>query len=308
MGVTKGKTRIERSVLTLLLIVVFFIYARRRSADMPGKRGIPVRLKKRLNNNAVIATDDQNQEYVVFGNGIAFSIKKDDLIPEDKIERVFFQKEKTLFQQLIEEIPQKYFDLSCDIIEYIEGNLNSKLSNSIYITLMDHISFIKERAEKGMLPRNSMRWEISRYYQNEYRLGKKVVEFLEDELEIKLNDDEAASIALHIVNAENDADSVHESMEMIHLVDDILQIICYQTETEPDEDNLNYQRLVTHVKFFVQRLYKKQQGDSKNPLYEMVIREYPKAYEIAEKVKQFVEKKLDCRIDDEEMRHSILLL
>ena len=87
---------------------------------MPGKRGIPVRLKKRLNNNAVIATDDQNQEYVVFGNGIAFSIKKDDLIPEDKIERVFFQKEKTLFQQLIEEIPQKYFDLSCDIIEYME--------------------------------------------------------------------------------------------------------------------------------------------------------------------------------------------
>ena len=33
-----------------------------------------------------------------------------------------------------------------------------------------------------------------------------------------------------------------------------------------------------------------------------------KSIEIAEKVKQFVEKKLDCRIDDEEMRHSILLL
>ena len=270
---------------------------------MPGKRGKPVRLKKRLNNNAVIAADDQDQEYVVFGNGIAFDTGKDGVIPEDKIERVFFQKEKTLLQQLIEEIPQKYFDLSCDIIEFIEGNLKSKLSNSIYITLMDHISFIKERAEKGMLPRNTMRWEISRYYQDEYRLGKKVVEFLEDELEIKLNDDEAASIALHIVNAENDTNSVHESMEMIHLVDDILQIICYQTETKPDEENLNYQRLVTHVKFFVQRLYKKQQEHTKNPLYDMVVKEYPKAYEIAEIVKQFVEKKLDCRIDDEEITY-----
>lgn len=270
---------------------------------MWGKRGIPVRLKKRLNNNAVIASDDQEREYVIFGNGIAFDIKKEETIPKDRIERVFFQKEKTLLQQLIEEIPQKYFDLSCDIIDYIEGNLKSKLSNSIYITLMDHISFIKEKAEKGMMPRNTMRWEISRYYQNEYRLGKKVVEFLEDELEIKLNDDEAASIALHIVNAENDGDSIHESMEMIHLVDDILQIICYQTETEPDEENLNYQRLVTHVKFFVQRLYKKQQTNLKNPLYEMVIKEYPKAYEIAEKVKEFAEKKMSCRIDDEEITY-----
>lgn len=54
-----------------------------------------------------------------------------------------------------QEIPQKYFDLSCDIIDYIEGNLKSKISNSIYITLMDHISF-KERAEKGMMPRNTI--------------------------------------------------------------------------------------------------------------------------------------------------------
>ena len=172
-----------------------------------------MRLKKRLNNNAVIAEDEQGQEYVVFGNGIAFNVKKDDTIPENIIERVFFQKEKTLFQQLIEEIPQKYFDLSCEIIEYIEGNLKSELSNSIY-----------ERAEKGMLPRNSMKWEISRYYQEEYKLSKKIVELLEEELEIKLNDDEAASIALHIVNAEYDTDSVHESMEMIHLVDDIKRV------------------------------------------------------------------------------------
>ena len=89
-----------------------------------------------------------------------------------------------------------------------------------------------------MLPRNSMKWEISRYYQEEYKLSKKIVELLEEELDIKLNDDEAASIALHIVNAEYDTDSVHESMEMIHLVDDILQIICYQTGAESDDEEI----------------------------------------------------------------------
>ena len=226
-----------------------------------------LKLRKRLNNNAVVAVDEKYQEYVVFGNGIAFAVEKNQIIPEEMIERVFFQKEKTLFQKLIEEMPQKYFDLSCEIIEYIQGNLKVRLSNSIYLTLMDHISFIKERAEKGMLPRNSMKWEISRYYQDEYRLSKKVVELLEDEFDIRLNDDEAASIALHIVNAEVDGQSVHQGMEMIHLVDDILQIICFQTRTSQDEEDLNYQRLVTHVKFFVQRLFKREQAHAGNPLY-----------------------------------------
>ena len=92
-------------------------------------------------------------------------------------------------------------------------------------------------------------------------------------------------------------------MEMIHLVDDILQIICYQTRTKLDEENLNYQRLVTHIKFFVQRLYRKQRLGMKSPLYDMVVKEYPQAYEIAKKVKQFVEKKLNCKIDDEEITY-----
>ena len=267
---------------------------------------LDLKLRKRLNNNAVVAVDEKYQEYVVFGNGIAFAVEKNQIIPEEMIERVFFQKEKTLFQKLIEEMPQKYFDLSCEIIEYIQGNLKVWLSNSIYLALMDHISFIKERAEKGMLPRNSMKWEISRYYQDEYRLSKKVVELLEDEFDIRLNDDEAASIALHIVNAEVDGQSVHQGMEMIHLVDDILQIICFQTRTSQDEEDLNYQRLVTHVKFFVQRLFKREQAHAGNPLYPMVVKEYPRAHEIAEMVKQFVEKKMNCKIDDEEITYLIV--
>lgn len=260
-------------------------------------------LKKVLNNNAVIAVDDGGTECVVFGGGIGFAVKKNEAIPEDRIERVFFQKEKTLLQKLMEEIPQSYFDLSCEIIDYIQGNLQVELSNSIYVTLMDHISFIKARAEQGMLLKNTMKWEVSRYYQKEYSLSKKAVELLEDELDIELGDDEAASIALHIVNAEIGGESVREGMESVHLVDDILQIICFQTGSNIDEENLNYQRLVTHVKFFVQRIYRKQQQKTGNPIYAAVVGQYPEAYAIAEKVKGFVEKKLNCLIDDEEITY-----
>lgn len=263
-------------------------------------------LKKVLNNNAVIAIDKQGKECVLFGKGITFDLQKYGTVTDDKIERVFYQKEKSLLEQLLEAIPQKHFDLTCEIIEYLQENLNITLSNTLYITLMDHISFIKERAMKGMLPRNDMKWEISRYYPSEYHLSKKVVELLEDELEIELNDDEAASLALHIINATIGGSSVSDGIESVHLVDDILQIICFQTNRKINEEDLHYQRLVTHIKFFVQRIWQKHTSSWDLSLYQMIIEKYQEAYQIASKVKTFVEKKLSCTIQDGEIAYLVI--
>ncbi|BBK23067.1 hypothetical protein Aargi30884_19700 [Amedibacterium intestinale] len=48
-----------------------------------------MKVKKVLNNNVVIATDDMRREYVVISLGIAYSIKVGQEIPENRIERVF---------------------------------------------------------------------------------------------------------------------------------------------------------------------------------------------------------------------------
>lgn len=100
------------------------------------------------------------REYVVISLGIAYSIKVGQEIPENRIERVFSSvQEKNQLEQMIEMIPQQYFDIAVEIIEYVQQVLNRKLSNSIYITLTDHINFVKERVEKGILPENSLKWE-----------------------------------------------------------------------------------------------------------------------------------------------------
>ena len=124
-----------------------------------------MKVKKVLNNNVVIATDDMRREYVVISLGIAYSIKVGQEIPENKIERVFSSvQEKNQLEQMIEMSPQQYFDIAVEIIEYVQQVLNRKLSNSIYITLTDHINFVKERVEKGILPENSLKWEVRQYY------------------------------------------------------------------------------------------------------------------------------------------------
>lgn len=268
-----------------------------------------MRFVRALNNNAGIATDEAGSDVVIFGKGLAFALKAGDDVPADRVERTFYQKDASVLQGLLADIPQDYFDLACEIIDYIQDNLGTELSGSVYIALMDHISFVKERAEKGLLPKNSLTWEIGRYYPDEFRLCKKAVELIEEELGIELNDDEAASIALHVINAETDLGRVQESVRAVKLVDDILQIVAFQTGRELDADSSSYQRLVVHVKFFVQRVLYVRAGRELTPsdlpgidgdLARMIRKSYPRACEIAERVKEFVESSCGISVADEE--------
>lgn len=45
--------------------------------------------KKILNNNAVISENNQKEEIIITGKGIAFGKKSGDLIDKDKIEKTF---------------------------------------------------------------------------------------------------------------------------------------------------------------------------------------------------------------------------
>ena len=271
-----------------------------------------MRFVKALNNNAGIATGDDGGDVVIFGKGLAFALKPGQTVPADRVERIFYQRDASMLQRLLADIPQDYFDLSREIIDYIQDNLGTELSGSVYIALMDHISFVKERAEQGLLPKNSLTWEISRYYPDEFRLSRRVVELLEDELGVTLNDDEAASITLHIINAENSLDRVQESMQSVKMVDDILQIISFQCGCDPDVDSLSYQRLVTHVKFFVMRILQSRAGKPLSrsdlpgidgELAEMIKTSYPKACDIADRVREFAESTCGMRIADEEVSY-----
>ena len=265
-----------------------------------------MRLKKTLNNNVAIAVDDEGREYVVTGLGIGYT-PKGEIIPSERIERTFTSTEQqSQLVQLAEAIPQRYFELASEIIEYAQGALQATLADSLYLTLSDHLAYVHERLQKGLLPKNSLTWEIKQYYPREYHASERVVELLEDEWGMSLNADETASIALHIVNAEEDGATIHQSMDQIHLMDQVMQIIRYQAHLAPREDDLDYQRLVVHVRFFVQRVLGGKHAAEPSPLYQMVRESYPEAYSVAERVRSFVELKIGRVIADDEITYLII--
>lgn len=268
-----------------------------------------MKIKKVLNNNAVTVVNEHNQEIVVMGLGLAFKKRAGDELEEEKIERVFTLEDKEVSEKLkslISEIPIKYVEVCEEIINYAEEKLDKKLNQNIYLTLTDHISFAISRCKQGLDIKNPMAWEIKRFYKQEYIIGLKALDIIKEKLQVDLLQDEAASIALHIVNAQLNVD-MPNILNITNIIQEILNIIKYHFRIDFDEESLSYHRLITHLKFFAQRMLSDKLSKSDDEeLYLVVKKKYPESYNCVEKIKMYVSKNFDFNLTYEEMTYLII--
>ena len=61
---------------------------------------VQVIIKKILNNNAVIALDNKDEEIVVTGLGLAFKMKAGQTIDDKKVERIFRMENDLVMKHL----------------------------------------------------------------------------------------------------------------------------------------------------------------------------------------------------------------
>lgn len=266
-------------------------------------------INKVLNNNVVTIINENDEEAVVMGRGLAFQKKKGDEVDESKIEKIFVLENKSINEKLltlVNDIPAKYLEIAEDIIRYAEDKLNTKLNENIYLTLTDHISFAISRAEKSLEIKNAMLWDIKRLHKEEFEIGIYALKVIKDNLNIELPQDEAASIAMHILNGELEQE-MPEIVDMIKLIEEILKMVKYHFNIEFDEDSINYYRFVTHLKFFTQRLSSgRYYEDNDNDLFDMIKLKYPQSYECTKRIEGFVKQKYNTQLTKEEMLYLII--
>lgn len=255
-------------------------------------------IKKIFNNNTLLAKNSDKNELVVMGCGISFKKKVGDEVDESLIEKIFILKQKEAsekFKLLLEDIPTEHVSLCYDIIEYAKNILGVELSDYIYVTLTDHISYALKLFEEGLNRPNALIWEIKKFYPKEFSVGLKALEFIEDEVGKRLPEDEAGNIALHLINAQmnNSNDKVEDIAHQTKMIQDILNIIKYTYNIQLDEKSLNYERFVTHLRFFFQRLNKNQNSELEDDfLLKQVKVKYKKAYGCMLKIQSYLEKDL----------------
>ncbi len=264
-----------------------------------------MKIEKVINNNIVSSFDEKGREIVVMGRGIGFGAKPGAEIDKSRIEKIFkmdSNEESERLQSLFADIPIERIKIADEIILcWKESFPDKKISKNIYMTLTDHINFAIDRAIEGMNFKNPLLWEIKRFYPDEYVMGKKALEIIEKRLGISLPEDEAASIAMHFANA-GFGTEMPEAMDITKLIQNVLKIIRYNYNVEIDEDSINYERFITHLKFFAQRIVTNRANSCEDPAFHEMIKErYKNEYKCAEKIKKYIEAEYKIKVPDEEM-------
>lgn len=252
-----------------------------------------MRIEKVLNNNAVVARGDEGEETVLMGRGLAFGKKPGDRVAADSVEKRFTLHNEGLsdkFQQLVASIPLEHFLMSERIINHAKLALGKELSDSIYVTLPDHISAAIQRKREGIALPNPLLWDIRQFYADEFQIGQKACEIVAEETGVAFSEDEAGFIAMHFVNAEGGGE-LREVYDMTYLMQAAFRIVRTAYGTEPDPDSIDYYRFVTHLKFFARRIVSDQHyGDDEADLLDVVRFKYPKAFACAQQVCAYVKK------------------
>ncbi|MBM6386863.1 MULTISPECIES: BglG family transcription antiterminator LicT [Paenibacillus] len=263
-------------------------------------------IRQIFNNNVIRAENQVGHEFVVIGNGLGFKKKNGQPVDEDKIEKTFVLKSDKIPQKLIDlmgETSVEYLTLADKIVGYAKREMGDIFSDNIYISLIDHIQFAISRYRKSVGLKNSLLWQIKKFYKKEFMIGMNALELIDSQFGIQMDEHEASFIAMHFVNARQDGQGMQQTVEITEVIDDIFNIVTNQYGITLDENSFNYSRFITHLQYFVQRMVSNEQeqtASGDNFLYDQVKDKYGKAFQCTQLINHYLEDKFESAMSIDE--------
>lgn len=260
-------------------------------------------IKRILNNNAIIATNEQSVDILVMGRGIAFGKKNGQNVEIDKIEKSFLLKNKdnmNRFTELFIDVPVEVVYVCEKIINTGKIKLGNQFDEIIYINLTDHIYSAIKRQKAGQVMPNLLKWEVSKYYTEEYNLGLQALKMIKRDLGISLSEDEATSIALHFVTA-NLNNKFEVIYDIINIISQIETIVKEFFKTEFNQDSIDYYRFITHVKLFAYRLKDREFYNDDDDLLALIKKKNPKEFACSQKIATYIFETFDYQPSSSEL-------
>ncbi|SET87754.1 glucose PTS transporter transcription antiterminator GlcT [Paenibacillus sp. NFR01] len=253
-----------------------------------------ITVSKVLNNNVIIAGHPQYDEVVVIGKGIGFNRKTRDRIDLSAVEKMFIlrsQQEQEQYMQLVPQVDEKLIEVVQEIVLHIMQSSGQKLNEHIHIALTDHISFAIRRYEQQIEVHNPFLYETKEMYPEEYRLAEYAVERINEAMGTTLPADEVGFVALHIVSALSNR-HISEVRQHSVLIGDLVGLVEDDLNYRIPRDSLDYSRLVTHLRFVLERLRRGETVRETSSLDGLMKREYPEMYSLAWKLTKVIEQRV----------------
>lgn len=250
-------------------------------------------IKQILNNNVVSVSDASGAEFILTGRGLGFNARVGDAVNSQFVEKTFSLADDSVadrFKVLLNEVPVEVIQLTGDIVSLAQNSLGYTLSDALYVSLADHLNFALKRHSEGLEIQNPLEWEVRHLYRKEYLVGRQALALIASRTGQLLPDAEACSITLHIVNSSMNVPD-GQVMEMTRLIFQIQNIVKYWFAISIDEQSLNYQRFVTHLKFFAQRIMAGEiLSNDDEELFEQMPKRYEKTLGCVQAISEFVTK------------------
>ena len=146
---------------------------------------------------------------------------------------------------------------------------------------------------------NALLWEIKKFCPDEYQLGLDALEIIEQQTGIRPREDEAGFLATHIINAQYGSGTT-AAQDMIRMIQDIVNLVRYTYGIDLDESSLYYIRFITHLKFFLARIVRKQAYLGSGNLYGIISVMYSRAAACVQKIVDDFRSQLDYSLSLED--------
>lgn len=263
------------------------------------------RIVKVLNNNAILAEDESNNESVFLGKGIGFGRKVNESFEKiDNSKCYHLQKEtdKGSSLDLIDNMQPLFLEIASEILNIAEKRFEV-IDNSVLVTLADHIAFSIERLKKGMELDNPFTDDIKSLFTDEYNVALEGREIIKRRTGVEISNDEVGYITLHIHSALT-CDKVSQSMRIAMIIRETIEKVEKEFDIEIKTDSLSYTRLMNHVKFMIVRL--KNHEKLHVDINQYTKTEFPNSYNIASDICDKIAREIKQDIDEVEVGYLAL--
>ncbi|WP_416327374.1 PRD domain-containing protein [[Eubacterium] hominis] len=267
-----------------------------------------MKIKKLLNNNVVIAKDRRKGEVVVMGTGIGFQAKPGDYVCKDKIQKVFILNDNTKLEELISQIPASYLELTEKIVAYAYAQYDIQLSESIYLSLTDHLYFAIKRIREQTDIDNPFLVEVKQFYREEYGIGLYAKKLIYQMYQVDIPEEEIGYIAMHVIENTHNKGKRYVG-KTLEVVDATITFLRKNYLNVIDEDGLAYTRLLNHIKHFAKRYIEDKENDIDDQLLSKTITEvFQKEWECVESLSLHLKNEFGREIKSPEKNYLILHL
>lgn len=259
---------------------------------------------KNINNNVSLCLDSKGKEVVVFGKGIGF-IKPPLKVELDKVERTFYNLDET-YIKMMNDLSDEAIKIADQVVNYANLKIDCELNSNLVFTLADHLDFAIKRYRQNIQVSLPIATDIEHLFEQEMEIGRYALQLIQQEIQITLPKEEAACIALNILNSEvNHSNKRSQEDEKIILHISKMIEKCFAIQL--DKNSFNYSRFVSHMVYLLKRGQQKKTIKSENrQLYSTLALTYPKTFECAERIKAYLCENRNWLLSDEECLYLML--